>query len=152
VDSLGPLCSLYDSNSKSESTFTHIHNVLLCDTVVSWCKLFGSDIEECHWKKIIVDHKGFRDRLFAELGITPQKFRDYQLKVLDFRNKWVVHYEPSYKHDIIPLFDHMYQSALCLHNYLRELVGSDYGGPECMEQFSKSVVDSMVHRLVEPHT
>ncbi|KJY79674.1 hypothetical protein [Vibrio nigripulchritudo] len=152
ANSLESLCGQYDANSKDESTFTHIHNVMLCDTVISWCKLFGSDTEECHWKNLVTDHADFRKQLFSDLGISAKKFREYQLKVLGFRNKWVVHYEPSYNHDIIPLFEHMFASALSLHNYLRVTVGNDYGGPECMEDFGTRVVESLVKHLKEPHT
>ncbi|HAS3638526.1 TPA: hypothetical protein I6187_003507 [Vibrio cholerae] len=152
TNGLDALCEEYDANSKDESTFTHIHNVMLCDTVISWCKLFGNDTEECHWKNLVNDHADFRKHLFSDLGISEKKFREYQSQVLDFRNKWVVHYEPSYNHDIIPLFDHMFASALCLHNYLREQVGNDYVGPECMENFGSKVVESLVQRLKKPYT
>lgn len=152
INSLDSLCGQYDAESKGESTFTHIHNVLLCDCVISWCKIFGLDTEDCHWKNLVKNKEEFRSKLFVDLGIPPKEFREYQLKVIDFRNKWVVHYEPSYDHDIVPLFEHMYTSALSLHNYLREQVGNDYGGPECMEKFGGNVVDSFLQRLKIPHT
>lgn len=152
MDYLDEVCAVYDAIFKEESTFTHIHNVILCDVVVNWCKLFGNDSEECHWKKLVADQEGFRKYLFSSLDICNKKFREYQLEVLEFRNKWVVHYEPSYNHDIIPLFDHMFASALCLHDYLRAQVGNDYGGPKNMEKFGSKVVESLVQHLKEPYT
>ncbi|HFQ4907410.1 hypothetical protein [Vibrio owensii] len=140
-EALGDICNDYDSVYQSLNPFTHIHNVLLCDAVISWCKVFGSNKEECHWKNLISDHQAFRDRLFSELNITQKEFAAYQSKVLDFRNKWVVHYEPSYKHDVVPHFDLMLKSAVILHTFLRENVSDEfiYNGPVSIEGFGRSV-------------
>jgi hypothetical protein len=147
INSLDFLCEEYDKEQSELSPWTHIHNVLLSDAVISWSKLFGMDSEECHWKNLVNNQDNFKKELFEKLGISPKEFRKYQLKVLDFRNKWVVHYEPSYKHDIIPYFEHMHASALALHNYLRIQVGENYGGPECMESFGKEVAESFIGNL-----
>ncbi|MGF1888095.1 hypothetical protein L4D13_18375 [Photobacterium profundum] len=147
TNGLDSLCESYDSSQRELSTFTHIHNVLLSDVVISWCKLFGMNSEDCHWKNLVENHDDFRNCLSEQLGLSVKEFREYQLKVLDFRNKWVVHYEPSYDHDIIPYFEHMYASALALHNYLREQAGVDYGGPECIESFGEDVVKLFVKSL-----
>jgi len=152
INSLDILCEEFDREQRELSTLTHIHNVLLSDAVISWSKLFGMDSEECHWKNLVQNHDDFKEELFDKLGISPKEFRSYQVKVLDFRNKWVVHYEPSYKHDIIPYFEHMHNSALALHNYLRKQVGEEYGGPECMESFGKEVAESFIENLQRTKT
>lgn len=144
------MCAKYDSQNTASSTFTHIHNVLLCDIFVSWCKLFGVDSEECHWKNLVKDEVDFRKYLYSQLSITPNEFRAYQKQVLDFRNKWVVHYEPSYNHSVVPHFEHMYESALALHCYLRNHVSSDYGGPKCMKEFGEHVVKTFFNAFNEP--
>ncbi|MFA0607465.1 hypothetical protein [Vibrio amylolyticus] len=146
---LDDICNDYDSVYQKLNPFTHMHNVLLCDSVISWCKVFGTDTEECHWKNLIEDHQGFRKCLLGKLGVTQQEFRNYQLHVLEFRNKWVVHYEPSYQHKPVPDFDLMLKSAIVLHTYLRENVSDKfiYSGPVSIEGFGRSVGMAIIDSL-----
>ncbi len=144
-------CTELDSKYENLYPFTHLRNVLLYDTVINWCKIFGSNKEECHWKKVVEDHKKFRTYLFQSIGKTQQEFSEYQENILEFRNKWVVHYDPSYKHPTVPFFEIAHDSAIALHSYLKEQSNAEYSydGPEDIEIFGKDVASVLFSKLLE---
>ena len=144
-------CDELDKHTPELSTFSHLHNVLLYDLVINWCKIFGVNSEECHWKHVVQDHDDFRSYLFNKLNITQSVFSEYQKSMLDFRNKWVVHFAPEYEHEVVPEFEIAYDSALALHSYIREKADPSivYGGPKCMDTFGKDVSKQFISRLCE---
>ena len=143
-------CDDLDRSYKDLSPFTHLNNVLLYDTVINWCKIFGSHKEECHWKKVVKNHEHFRSYLFQSIGKTQEEFSEYQGKIVDFRNKWVVHFDPNYKHPAVPFFDIAHDSAVALHCYLKEQSNEEfpYGGPEDIEEFGKDVSNALFSMLL----
>lgn len=143
-------CTELDNSYKDLSPFTHLNNVLLYDTVINWCKIFGSYSEECHWKKIVEDPDDFRNYLFKSIGKTQQEFTAYQKKIVEFRNKWVVHFDPNYKHPAVPFFEIAHESAVALHSYLKEKSNEKYpyGGPENIEKFGEDVASALFSKLL----
>lgn len=95
-----------DSYTLDYVTFQHLHNTLLCDSVVSWCRIFGSDKEELHWKKIVLDENEFRTHLLSWSGLTFEEFTKYRQSLLVFRNKVASHFDPEYlSNGTTPHFD-----------------------------------------------
>jgi hypothetical protein len=139
-------CVELDKAHDNLHPFTHLHNVLLYDTVINWCKIFGTDTEECHWKKVILDHDEFRIYLLSKIAKTQKEFSEYHKEVLSFRNKWVVHFDPKYQHPKIPFFEIAHDSAVALHSYLKENSAKQltYAGPEDIEQFGKNVARILI--------
>jgi hypothetical protein len=47
--------------------------------VLEWCKVFGSDNEATHWKKIVpsADHNQFRNDLLVSAGIAAGEWTNY---------------------------------------------------------------------------
>lgn len=85
-----------DRYTLNYATFQHLHNTLLCDSVVSWCRIFGSDREELHWKKVVPDTNNFKDRLADWSGFSSEDFREYQKSLVIFRNKVAAHLDPDH--------------------------------------------------------
>ncbi len=143
-------CTELDSKYKNLSPFTHLNNVLLYDTVINWCKIFGSHSEECHWKRVVKDPDDFRAYLFNSIGKTQQEFNEYHKEIIEFRNKWVVHFDPNYKHPEVPFFVIANDSAVALHSYLKEQSNKEYpyGGPENIEKFGKDVARVLFSNLL----
>ncbi|MCK8106579.1 hypothetical protein MTF64_06795 [Pseudoalteromonas sp. 2CM41L] len=56
-----------------------------------------------------------RSYLFNSIGKTQEEFSGYQEKIVDFRNKWVVHFDPNYIHPAVPFYDIAHDSAVALH-------------------------------------
>lgn len=146
---LHPLCDGLDGKHDNLLPFRHLSNVLLYDTVVNWCKIFGVDSEDCHWKRVVKDHDAFRSFLLERLHIDRPAFRNYQESVLEFRNKWVVHFDPQYDHSVVPKLDVAHESAIALHEYLCQplIDGMDYNGPESMIQFGQKVASKFIAAL-----
>ena len=142
-------CAQLDETFQGLDPFAHLHNVLLYDAVISWCKIFGAKSEECHWKCLIDDQDDFRKFLFSRLSVSKQEFHQYWLDMQEFRNKWVVHYDPSHKHNVVPHFEIAVESAEALHLYLRNNANKliTYTGPESIVDFGESVADAFMSKI-----
>lgn len=71
-----------------------IHGNQLDTAVLEWCKVFGSDGEATHWKKIIpaTDHNQFRSSLLASLGISADVWATYWNEMKAYRDNLVAHH------------------------------------------------------------
>jgi len=146
---LHPICEQLDDEEETLLPFRHLSNVLLYDTVISWCKIFGTDSEECHWKRTVKDHDSFRDFFYPQLAVGQEDFRLYQDSILVFRNKWVVHFDPHYEHDTVPQLDLAHKSALLLHEYLQRIPMESmyYSGSVSMIEFGQAVAAKFLSQL-----
>ena len=72
--------------------------------VVEWCKVFGSDGEKTHWKKVLADNikeieeqdlEDFRRRVLSKTGLTQKEWDTYHKKMLSLRDKYVAHLDLS---------------------------------------------------------
>ncbi|MGC3834615.1 hypothetical protein ACPSKX_10180 [Moritella viscosa] len=106
--------------------------------------------EECHWKHVVKDHEHFRTYLFKSIGKTKQEFSEYHEEIIDFRNKWVVHFNPNYQHPVVPFFGIAHDSAVALHAYLKEQSNKEYPyrGPENIEDFGRDVAKVLFSNLL----
>lgn len=63
-----------------------IHYNFIRTASLNWCKLFGTDNEENHWKKIISEdfHHEFCQKLYSNLNITLEEFDEIRKKLKIF--------------------------------------------------------------------
>ena len=136
-------------DSDFTNPYTHIQNLLLQDVFLSWCKVFGSKSEECHWTKLILNTNHFRTKLYSGLNISPEEYLSYWNAIIAFRNKWVVHYDPFFKHDPVPYLDIAVKSASILFDYITSTneLQYEYKGPESIEEYIENVKNDFEKQL-----
>ena len=61
---------------------------------LEWCKVFGSDGEPTHWKKIVPasGHVSFRTALLADLEIDEKAWADYWTAMKNYRDNQIAHH------------------------------------------------------------
>lgn len=146
-EALTPHISKLDTDTTHP--FIHIYNLLIQDVFLSWCKVFGSHSENCHWKKLIKEHEDFKIALFSELRLTETEFGAYWESVIDFRNNWVVHSDPNHKHRPVPYFDIAFRSAKVLFYYIINNYSEyfEYAGPKSIDEFIENVKNDFTKQL-----
>jgi hypothetical protein len=62
---------------------------------LNWCKLFGTDREEHHWKSIIYSdsHQLFRAQMLKDLEVSMEEYENIRNEILNFRNFNISHQE-----------------------------------------------------------
>lgn len=62
--------------------------------ILEWCKVFGSDIEPTHWKKVVpfANHDKFRNDLFTSIVVAPDAWNDYWKELKAYRDNLVAHH------------------------------------------------------------
>ena len=69
-----------------------IYGNLLDVAVLEWCKVFGSDAEPTHWKRVVSDHERFRTGLLSALGIDQGRWVEYWNHMKTYRDTQVAHH------------------------------------------------------------
>lgn len=89
-------------------------------TILEWCKIFGSNGEATHWKKIVppTDHNQFRAELIKMLGITEQEWEAYWNELKNYRDNQVAHHIEIYKVSNYPSLSLALKSSFFYYKYL----------------------------------
>ncbi|WP_189421356.1 hypothetical protein [Cellvibrio zantedeschiae] len=87
----------FNENAKSIPDieyWVHLLNVTANDLIIKWCKVFGTDDNELHWKKTSSSEhyeKTVRDLILKNFAGDIEQWREYRKSVCDFRNTYSAH-------------------------------------------------------------
>jgi hypothetical protein len=99
-----------------------IYGNLLDVAVLEWCKIFGTDTEPTHWKKVVADHDAFRSALLTALKIDQASWAAYREKMKSYRDTQIAHQSDDYRVTHYPILDVALESCYFYYSYLiREL-------------------------------
>lgn len=88
--------------------------------VLEWCKVFGSDGEATHWKKVVPadNHDQFRTDLLGALGVTADAWTDYWNQMKGYRDNLVAHHIELNRVPNYPILDLALKSSFFYYKYL----------------------------------
>ena len=97
-----------------------IHGNQLDIAVLEWCKVFGSDGEATHWKRIVppANHDQFRDGLFVAVGVTADEWAVYWTEMKAYRDNLVAHHIEMNRVANYPVLDLAVKSSFFYYSYL----------------------------------
>lgn len=97
-----------------------IHGNQLDIVVLEWCKVFGSDGEATHWKKIVppANQDRFRDDLLAAVGVTADEWAAYWKEMKAYRDNLVAHHIELKRVANYPVLDLAIKSSFFYYSYL----------------------------------
>jgi hypothetical protein len=97
-----------------------IHGNQLDIAVLEWCKVFGSDGEATHWKKIVppADHDHFRNSLFAVVEVTAEQWAAYWTEMKAYRDNLISHHIELNRIANYPALDLALKSSCFYYSYL----------------------------------
>jgi hypothetical protein len=99
-----------------------IYGNLLDVAVLEWCKVFGTDTEPTHWKRVVADHDAFRNALLTALKIDQASWAAYWEKMKSYRDTLVAHHFDDSPVTHYPTLDVALESCYFYYSYLiREL-------------------------------
>ena len=75
---------------------------------IAWCSVFGQDSENLHWKNTPKDNlqqaqQDFRNMLFSRTGFNPQQWKAYHKDMVDFRSRFVAHFDLRTRIEPVPV-------------------------------------------------
>lgn len=88
--------------------------------VLEWCKVFGSDGEATHWKKIVppANHDQFRNRLLVSISVTADEWLAYWNEMKAYRDNLLAHHIEMNKVANYPVLDLACESSFFYYSYL----------------------------------
>ena len=95
-----------------------IYGNLLDVAVLEWCKVFGTDTEPTHWKRVVADHDAFRSALLAALKIDQASWAAYWEKMKTYRDTLVAHHFDDSPVTHYPTLDLAIESCYFYYSYL----------------------------------
>jgi hypothetical protein len=113
-----------EGSIKKSWFWVYTSNSHLMMSVIDWCKIFGTDDNETHWKKSTIGNSRkfqneFRSKIYKATGLNSKEWQGYHRMLRNFRNKYVAH--AVLDHDApVPKMDHALTIALIYDKWLRE--------------------------------
>jgi hypothetical protein len=96
---------------------------------MTWCKVFGSDKEEAHWKKALADDAGeqaleeFRSIVLSKASLSSEQWAAYRKNMLSLRDKFVAHLDLRKPfNEPTPIFDSALQVAYAYQEWVKWLI------------------------------
>lgn len=88
--------------------------------VLEWCKVFGANQEETHWKKVVPDSERdrFRERLLGRLDVTPEIWDEYWNGMKSYRDNLAAHHNETNEVSSYPDLELALRSAYFYYSYL----------------------------------
>lgn len=115
--------SEYLQDHKEDQEFwVHLTNVTLNDLIIKWCKVFGTDENELHWKKSSKSdgYTEFVRRLIISAFNGDSEFwKSYHEEMCHFRNTYSAHRNVG-EYRSVPLLDDGFKVAACYFDFLVE--------------------------------
>ena len=105
-----------------------IHGGFLDLSVIEWCKIFGENSENTHWKVLVDSDEGksnFRDNLFSHLSISSAQWDENWNHLKDYRNDHVAHHNRDSSVAKYPDLDIALNSSFYYYSYLEGLTEGD---------------------------
>ena len=117
-----------------------MHGVSFLSFIIEWCKIFGANNNEIHWKKLYAQGTPLDDKrqlspqafeqrvrraLLRYAGITHEEFKQTYESVKNARDRFAAHVNPN---DIpeMPFFDKPYRIANALTVLFTGIVGDEF--------------------------
>jgi hypothetical protein len=115
IDNIG--CSKKEKWFLVETLNSHLRM-----SVIDWCKIFGTDGNEIHWKKAVITNSKkfqneFRQKIYKATGLNSKEWGDYHREMIGFRNKYVAHYVKDYD-EPVPKMDNALTVAFAYDEWL----------------------------------
>lgn len=95
-----------------------IYGNLLDVAVLEWCKVFGSNTEPTHWKRIVADEEHFRIELLKFLRIEETRWTEYWHHMKDYRDSRIAHHWDLETLDSYPDLTLALESSYFYYDYL----------------------------------
>jgi hypothetical protein len=95
-----------------------IYGNLLDVAVLEWCRVFGTDTEPTHWKRVVADHGAFRSALLTALKIDEASWAAYWEKMKTYRDTLVAHHFDDSPVTHYPTLDLALESCYFYYSYL----------------------------------
>ena len=118
-----------DSPTACKAFWTATMDGHLKIATMAWCNVFGSRKENMHWAKtptgdiVPQAQQDFRHRVLSKTGFTQEQWETYHKQMLDFRDKYVAHFDILEPFDgPVPLFDSALHVAYAYQEWIRELI------------------------------
>lgn len=83
-----------------EQFWIHSLNAFLNSAIIQWCKVFGTDSNEVHWKKAINENyinfqKVIKDEILKNTNFSFNEWKNYHKEMRNFRNSYSAHRHTS---------------------------------------------------------
>jgi hypothetical protein len=102
----------------SQSYWIVISNNFYDIVILEWCKIFGTDNEQTHWKTLVRDYNSFRNGLLKRLGLDESGWQSYWEQIRDYGNNALAHHRRSPMVTQYPHLDNVLKSAFYYYDWL----------------------------------
>lgn len=137
-----------------EQFWIHSLNSFLNNAIIQWCKVFGTDSNESHWKKAINEYdinfqEAIKDEILKSTNFSFDEWKNYHKEMRNFRNVYSAHRHTS-NLPLVPFLDKAFKVTTTyfdfMHRELPLLWSQD--SKEIKMEFEKEV-ESLLSKIIK---
>ena len=116
-------------------------------SIIKWCNIFGSYSENTHWTRIFYDATEFRKFVYNSVEMNEEQWKSYVHRLRGYRNKWIGHFNSSFKPNHHPDLEPAFKSILACYAYLLKKMakyGIEHNLPDSLSEYSKALFEQAV--------
>ena len=124
-----------------------INGSMLDVAIIEWCKIFGTDDQETHWKKQVpeVKHERFRKDMLLYMKTSEKEWTSSWKHFTHYRNNYAAHNNTAVAGGKYPELDIILKSSFYYYSYLRgSALKSNIKLPKCLETYYENFLEQAI--------
>ena len=133
--------SRFYNEIKNESEFwTYTIDSHLLIAIIDWCMVFGTDSNEIHWKKVVLEEQyrcDFRRHLRKFANLSKDEMDRFWSIMTEFRNEYAVHKTAAIHYPDVPYMDTALVIVTCYDDWFRLQVDASFEEPPLRDRYER---------------
>lgn len=134
------LSRFYNESQIRSEYWTKTIDAHLQIAIIDWCMVFGTDSNEIHWKKVLLDDQfqcDFRRQLRQLANLTEKQMKEFWSSMTKFRNEYAAHRTAATHYPAVPYMDKALIIATNYDDWFRLKVDASFEEPSLRERYER---------------
>lgn len=134
------LSRFYNESQIRSVYWTKTIDAHLLTAIIDWCMVFGTDSNEIHWKKVVIDEQyqcNFRRHIRKLANLTKKQMDEFWFSMTNFRNKYAAHRTAATHYPAVPYMDTALIIATNYDDWFRLKVDASFAEPSLNERYER---------------
>ncbi|MFH1882337.1 MAG: hypothetical protein ABIL62_06460 [Planctomycetota bacterium] len=134
------LSRFYNEIQNKSEFWTYTIDSHLLIAIIDWCMVFGTDSNEIHWKKVVLDEqyrRNFRSHLRKFANLSKNEMDKFWSSMTKFRNEYAVHKTAARHYPDVPYMDTALIIVTSYDDWFRLKVDASFEEPALRDRYER---------------
>ena len=134
------LSRFYNEIQIRSEFWTYTIDAHLLIAIIDWCMVFGTDSNEIHWKKVVLDEQNrcdFRCHIRKFANLSKDEMEEFWYSMTKFRNEYAVHKTAATHYPAVPYMDTALIIVTSYDDWFRSKVDASFEDSSLRERYER---------------